>query len=118
MIATLDRRPSRDRDIPAFHVRILIEIDGLPLVARDPRPDRDVGNRIFVRYELAVGEPTVQHAVEAVRLLEVTLLGIRRLSLVVSDEMMNLAEHGPNPTHLPHQPFDDSVAGMQILGHK
>src|SRR4051794_34512716 len=52
-IALLHRRPVGDGHIPAFHVGVLVHVDGLPLEARDPRPDRDVGDRIGVGDELA-----------------------------------------------------------------
>src|ERR1700680_4703460 len=61
LVALLNRRALGDGGVPAFHVRILVEIDGLPFVARDPRPDRDIGNRITVGDELVAGEPAVEH---------------------------------------------------------
>src|ERR1700723_4530491 len=42
LIALLGRRPLGDGDVPALDVRVLVEIDRLPFVARYPRPDRDV----------------------------------------------------------------------------
>src|SRR3981189_191607 len=57
LVALLDRRPLGDGGVPALHVRKRVEVDGLPFVARDPRPDRDVGNGIVVGDEFAIGEP-------------------------------------------------------------
>src|SRR5712692_4143352 len=79
LVALADRRPIGDGRVPPLHVGIRIEVDRLPLVARDPRPDRDIGDRIAVRDELAAGEPAVEHAVEPVRFLQITLLRIGRL---------------------------------------
>src|SRR5262249_31352841 len=91
-VALLNRRPLRNRRVPARHVGILLEIDGLPLVARDPGPDGDVGDGITVGDEFASREPAVEHAIEAPRFLEKTLFGIRRLALVVLHEMVDLPE--------------------------
>src|ERR1700704_3885661 len=44
LVALLNRRPLGDGRVPALHVGILVEIDGLPFVARHPRPDGDVGD--------------------------------------------------------------------------
>jgi hypothetical protein len=44
LVATLHRRPTHDRQIPALHVRVLGKVDRLPFEARDPRPDRDIGD--------------------------------------------------------------------------
>src|SRR3954451_13690696 len=52
LVALLHGRALGDGRVPAFHVRILVEIDGLPFVARHPRPDRDVGDGVAVRDEL------------------------------------------------------------------
>src|ERR1051325_7588220 len=46
LVALFPRGPCRDREIPALHVRILVHVDRLPLETRNPRPDRDVGDRV------------------------------------------------------------------------
>src|SRR5882757_3388451 len=46
LIALLSRGLVGDRQVPAQHVRVLLQIDGLPLVARHPGPRRDVGDRV------------------------------------------------------------------------
>src|SRR5262245_40648263 len=46
LVALLRRRLLGDGQIPALDVWILVQVDGLPLVAGDPRPDRDVGDGI------------------------------------------------------------------------
>src|SRR6185312_2506389 len=48
LVAALHRGTRGDGLVPALHVRILLEVDGLPLEARDPRPDGNVGDRIIV----------------------------------------------------------------------
>src|SRR6266403_1499096 len=67
VVALLYRRAVGDGDIPALHVGILGEVDGLPLVARDPWPGRDIGDRIVVRQIFMVLEPAVEHPIEPVR---------------------------------------------------
>ena len=101
--------------VPALDVRIAVEIDGLPFVARHPRPDRDVGDRIGVGDQFVVGKPPVEHAIEPVRLLQIAFLRIRRLARIVFGEVMHLAEHRPRAAHLPHQPFDGAVARLAGL---
>src|SRR5439155_10794682 len=111
-IALLHRRSVGNRRVPPLDVGVLVEIDGLPFVARYPRPDSNIGNGVTIGDELAVREPAVEYAVEPVRLLEKTFLRIGRLALVVLHEMVDLAEHGPGPAHLPHQPLEHAIAGL------
>src|SRR5205085_4380004 len=56
LVTLLHRGPASDREVPALHVRIPVHVDRLPLEARDPGPDRDVGDGVGVGDELAVGE--------------------------------------------------------------
>src|SRR3977135_291551 len=86
LVALLNRWPLGDGRVPALHVGILIEIDGLPFEARHPRPGGDIGDRIIVGDEFAVGEPLVEYAIEPLRLFEITLLGVWGLALVVFHE--------------------------------
>src|SRR5437879_3918834 len=79
LVALLYRRPLGDCHIPALHIGIVVEVDGLPFVARDPGPYGDVGNRIIIGDEFAPVEPAIKNTVEAMRLLEVALLGVGRL---------------------------------------
>src|SRR5215472_5026324 len=72
-VALLNRRPFGNARVPPRHVGILLEIDGLPLVARDPRPDGNIGDGIIVGDEFAPCEPAVEHAIEPPRFLEKTL---------------------------------------------
>ena len=46
LIASLHGRAPGDSRVPALHVRIGVEIDSLPFVARDPWPDGDVGDGV------------------------------------------------------------------------
>src|SRR6266536_5975736 len=101
--------------VPPLHVRIFVEVDRLPFVARHPRPDCDIGDGVIVDDEFAIGEPAVEHAVEPVRLLEKALLGVGGLALVVFHEMVDLAEHRTGSSHLPHQPLERAIAWLTRL---
>src|SRR5262249_24182821 len=92
-VALLNRRPFGTVRVPPRHVGILLEIDGLPFVARDPWPDGDIGDGVIVGDEFAPREPAVEHAIEPPRFLEITLFGIGRFALVVFHEMVDLPEH-------------------------
>jgi hypothetical protein len=67
------RQPCPLLEPSQLHVRIGVQIHSLPFVARDPRPDGDVGDGVVVSDEFVLGEPAVEHAVEPMRLLEVAL---------------------------------------------
>src|SRR6266852_8665249 len=82
VIALSHGRAIGDRYVPAFDVGELVEIDGLPFEARNPRPDRNVGHRIVVGNEFMVGKPTIEDAIEAHGFFEIARLGIGRLTLV------------------------------------
>src|SRR6185437_6120800 len=101
LVALLHSRPRSDGLVPALDVGILLHVDGLPLEARDPRPDRDVGNRVIVGDEFAAFEARVEHLIEPVSFLEIAFLGVGRLALVVFHEVMHLAEHRTGAAHLP-----------------
>src|SRR5262245_21378170 len=115
VIAALNRRTVGDGDVPALDVRICMEVDGLPLVAGDPRPDRHVGDRIVVGHVFMLGQSPVENGIEPMRLRQIALLRVGRLALVVLHEVMDLTEHRARPAHLPHQPFDHTIAFLALL---
>jgi hypothetical protein len=82
LIAPLHGGAPGDNRVPTLHVRIGVEIDSLPFVARDPWPDGDVGNGVVIGYKFVLGEPAVEHAVEPMRLFEIALFGVGRLPLL------------------------------------
>src|SRR5262249_717889 len=85
--APLTRRPLGNGRVPPPHVGILLEIDGLPFVARDPRPDGDIGDGIVVGDEFALRQAAVEHTVQPPCFLEETFFSVGRLALVVFHEM-------------------------------
>src|ERR1700694_4210202 len=62
---------------PALQVREILELLSLRLVRHDPRVGRDIGDRVLTGDERALGQTLVQHPVQAVRLLDVALAGVR-----------------------------------------
>src|ERR1700704_6241339 len=81
LVALLDCGARSDGFVPAFHVWILLQVDGLPFETGDPRPDRDVGNGILVGDELAIFETSIEHLIKPLPFFQVTLLGVRRFTL-------------------------------------
>src|SRR3954467_7879138 len=63
VVAPLNGRTLCNRLVPALRVRVLLKIDSLPLEARDPGPDRDVGNGVSVCHERVLGQTAVQDAI-------------------------------------------------------
>ena len=61
-----------------------------------------------------LGQAAIQDSIQAVRLLGEPLLGVGRLTLVEAQEMVRLPQHRAKPAHLPHQPFQDTVAGLAL----
>src|SRR6267154_141802 len=90
---------------PAIQVREILELLSLRLVWHDPRVDCDIGDRVRAGEERAVGEPRVQYPVQAVRLLDVALDGVRNGLGCVAGEVMVLSGHGAQARHLPEQPL-------------
>ena len=109
--ALLHGGPGADGVVPALHVGELREVDAMPFVARDPRIDSDVGNRVLVGEVVVAAEVLVHHAVEALRLVAVALAAVGDLVLLRAHEVMRLAEHRPHAAHLEHEPLQRHVLG-------
>ena len=88
------------------------------LVVDRPRIADHVGDGVLLAGEpLPVGEPVVEHAVEAVGLVGEAVDGVFLIALAVAEpaEMSGLAELGALVGHLPDQPLRDLVLGARIL---
>src|SRR4029450_10143586 len=101
--------------VPPLHLRIFVEVDRLPLVARHPWPDCAIGDGVIISDEFAIAQPAVEHAIEPVRLLEKALLGVGGLAFVVFHEVVDLPEHRTGSSHLPHQPLEHAIAWLTSL---
>src|SRR5512139_285323 len=105
-----------DDVIPALDVGEVGEVDGVPLMARRPWEDRHVGNAVVrARGEGVARELLVEHAVEPLGLVDVTLDAVLDLARRRAQEVMGLAEHRADAAHLPHQPFQGLVPLHRIL---
>jgi hypothetical protein len=68
LLSCSQRQPCPLLEPSQLHVRIGVQIRSLPSVARDPRPDGDVGDGVVV----------IEYVVEPMRLLEVALFRVGR----------------------------------------
>ena len=88
----LYRRAVEHGHVPAPHVRILVQVDLLPIVAGGPRPDGHVRDRVFVDNVVAALEALVEHTVEAARLDLIAGPGILgRLGVVLREVAREVA---------------------------
>src|ERR1700730_16004588 len=82
-----------DRLEPSLEMRKILQPLPLQLIRNYPWIARHVGDGIGARDELPVSQPLVQHAVETVGLVDVTIDGIGNLFRSVAREMMVLSRH-------------------------
>ena len=118
LVGANGRRAAADGREPASEIREVVELLALRLVRHDPRIGRHVGDRVRTRHELAVGEAIVQHAIEAVGLLDIALDGIGDFFGRIAREMMVLAGHRPEAADLPEQPLERFGMAAQVLGNE
>ena len=97
---------------------------GLFAQASHPGENGDVADGVVAaHYEVAPGQPALQHAEQADRLGAVALLRVRVSALVcgVNEEVLVLAEHGSDMANLEKDPLDafialDGVCGQELAG--
>ena len=83
----------------------------MPLVARRPRENRHVGDGVFLAGDEGLGgKLPIEHAIEALGLIDIALDAILDLGRCRTQEMMRLPQHRPEAAHLPHQPLHRVVA--------
>src|SRR6266478_7299958 len=73
---SLNRRPSRYRVVPAFHVRKFLQLHLMHLVAPYPRVRGNIGNRIFASEVFLLAELLIQDFVKPQRFFVITLDGV------------------------------------------
>src|ERR1700733_3376052 len=100
---------------PALEMWEVLKLLALPLVRHHPGIDGHISDRIAVGDELAIRKTFVEHAIEAVGLLHVTLDRVRDLFRRILREMVILTRHRSEPSHLPEQPFHDYDAIAQAV---
>src|ERR1700737_1960611 len=84
---------------PSLEMRKIFQPLPLRLVGNYPWIARHVGDGIGAGDELPVGQPRIQHAIETIALLDVTIDGIGNFFGCVSREMMVLSGHRAEPAH-------------------
>src|SRR5205085_3283920 len=116
LVAALGAGPCHDSLIPALDVRVVGEIDLVPLVPPGPPQDREIGDRhLAAGGELRFAQALIEDAVEPARLLRVALQAVAPVFFLLDlQEMVHLARHRPEPTHLPHQPFQHRDLAPQV----
>jgi hypothetical protein len=97
---------------PRIHQRELVILQLLPVelpAGPDPREGGHVCDRVaIVDDEVAAFEALLEHAQQALRLVAVAFSRVRVLALVLGEpvEVPELAEHGADAPHLPHEPLN------------
>src|SRR6185312_15659221 len=105
LVGALRRRPLADRLEPALEVRKILEPLSLRLVRYGPGVTGNVRDRILTGEKVTPAEALVEHAVEAVGLLDVALDGVGDLLGRVAREVVVLAGHRTQARDLPEQPL-------------
>ena len=111
VIGTHNCRSRLDTLKPSLQVRKVLQLLALAFVGNDPWISRHVGDGVFARDEVAIGKPLIEDAIEAVRLVHVSVDRIRDLCWRIMAEMMVLTGHRTEPAHLPEQPLGDLDTG-------
>src|SRR5665647_778030 len=104
---------------PAFNVWKFVQILLLGLPGYDPWVGSDIRNRVIIaRNELPSGQPAIEHTIQAVGLLHVTVDRVRNLFWRIVGEVMILPGHRAQTANLPAQPFQYCLAATQIVGQQ
>src|SRR5580765_1384742 len=116
--AALDRWPRLHSLQPALEVRKFVDVLPLPFPAIHPTDQRHVGDGIFAGDEWPILEADVHDTVKAVHLVDVAVDRIGQCFHGVILEVVDLARHRPDATHLPEQPLIDLDARAFVGGIK
>src|SRR5579871_617066 len=112
----LDRRARRDAAVPAAQRGEFVEPAAVLRILVDPRPSRDVGDRVRAAQVLVAGKASLEHAEQPLGLaLEAVQreIGFGRIAIGLgrgAGEVVDLPRHRPQPRHLPEQPAVDARA--------
>ena len=90
----------------------------MAFVAPGPGDDGEVGDGEVAGDVFGLGEAAVEDAVEAGGFLFVALEAVFAVLFVDGEEVVDLAEHGAEAAHLPHEPFEDGDLAAQVLGQE
>src|SRR5882724_2149673 len=114
----LYRRARGDERQPALEARELGHADTGPFVARYPRPQCHVRNRVLPRDVLVTRKLPVEHPEQARHLALIAL--DHRLDFLgeVAEEHVRLPHHRTDPGHLEHQPLKHAAAAVHVPGQE
>src|SRR5450759_3749580 len=112
-------RPIVDCIEPAFNVWEVVQILLLSLPRYDPGVSSNICNRIVIAHnELPPIEPAIEHVVQAVGFIHVTVDCVGDLLRSVVGEVMILSGHRAETANLPEQPFQCGLPASQIFGQQ
>ena len=98
---------------------MVVDVHALPLGRAQPGHGRHVGDGVFVAGQpLALGELLVEHAIQAIGLVLVAIHRVFDLLRRVAEEVVRLAEHRADVSHLRHDPLHHLPALAQVLGQE
>ena len=90
----------------------------LSFMGYDPRVNGHIGNGIIVSNPVPTLQTGIEYAVQTICFVDVSTDRIGYLLRGILDEMMILAGHGSQTSHLPHQPFQHRFSAMQTGWHE
>src|SRR6516225_7527455 len=99
-------------------MREIFQVLPLPMMGPQPWIGRHIGDRVLAGKIWRLADAVIDDAVDAVRLIRITVDGILDLLWRVTAEMMGLAKHRPHARHLEHQPLEYIVAAAGLLRHE
>src|SRR6185503_8586846 len=112
----LHRRALEDRITPLLERRVFVDVHALALGRAQPWHGRHVGDGVLVAREVfRFFQSTVDHAIQAIRLVLVAVHRVLDLLRRVAEEVMRLAEHRADVPHLEHGPLHHLPALAQVL---
>ena len=105
------RRPSLDDLDPAFHIREVINVLATPFWAPRPREGGNISDGVIIAGQIfTFAQALIHNPVQSARFIGIALNRIFHLLCCVISEMVGLAEHGANISHLEHEPLQGIVA--------
>src|ERR1700683_509152 len=118
VIGTHNCRSRPDTLKPSVQARKVLQLLTLAFVGNDPWINRHVGDGVFACDEVATGKPLIEDAIEAARLVHVSVDRIKGLSWRIMAEMMVLTAHRTESAHLPEQPLGDLDLAAKVGMHE
>jgi hypothetical protein len=115
---TLHGRAQADCLEPAQHSGEVLECLALACVLGHPGPAGNVRDREFASNVFTIRQPALQHAVQTVYLVGVAPDAVRQALGCECAEVVCLAGHRTESTHLPEEPLHHVESTMRCGGEK